>query len=438
MYNLNELDLFRQRVLRVGDVWRIETYNKDTAAVVDTFDIAGADSTNPTTLLAEVGKRRLVELAVYGAGGPASLQALVSGAGKTVVAAQLSSFSAALAATIAGTADTKIAFLGDSVTLGNFGGGSGYVGSRPFSRANKFAAYLQSVGIPALTSNYFADSSAVANLPLCDTRITLGTNWGSNTLPTLGGTALVHATAGSYTSVDFSPTETVDTVDVYYITNAGYGSADIYIDGVKNGATMVGAGALAIVKATRTMAPGQHKISVQKSADGNFFVLGVDAYNSTSHAVRCWNMAAGGLKAGDFALNSNVWDAAKMLQTYAPDLTFISLGINDWIGGTVAATYQTNISTIIDAARASGDVIIEVPVPSSTGTTSQANQEAITFALRQTAANKGCPIADLNAAFRNYTAAAGKGYFAPLNDLIHPGPTGYALASQVLAKALFR
>ena len=374
----------------------------------------------------------------------AALPALVSGAGNGVrlplatSAPQLSAFSSALAATIAGTADTKIAFVGDSTTMGAFGAGVTYVGARPFCRADKFADFLRSVGVTAYKSSFFGDSSTTTILPTYDTRITLGANWVSNTLVTLGGTCLQHNTNGSLTTLTFAPTEQIDTVDVYYIQNTGYGSARILIDGVQSGAALTGAGSLAIIKATRTMTPGVHTIGINKTVDGNFFVTAIDAYNSTARGVRCWNMGAGGVKAGDVSGSAAVYDPTSLLKTYAPDLTVINLGINDWKGATAAATYQAAITAIVDAARLSGDVIIEVPIGSSYADTTQVNQELITFALRQTAANKGVPIADLNAAFRNYTSGVAAGYFLPANDLIHPGPTGYAFASTVLARALFR
>jgi len=370
----------------------------------------------------------------------AQIQALVSGGGipPWTKHPQLASFKAALLAARAGTADCKVAFVGDSTTMGAWGAGSGYTGARPFCRADKFADFLRASGFTAYKSSYWGDSYTNTLLAAYDTRITRGTNWVSNFLSILGGTSNTHNTNGSFTTISFAPTEIIDTVDVYYITNTGYGSCQVLVDGVVNGAALTGAGSLAVVKATRTFSAGVHAIGIQKTVDGTFHLLGVDCYNASAKGVRCWQMGAGGVKASDVAAAAAVYDPTSLLKTYAPDLTVINLGINDWLNATAPATYQAAISTIVDAARLSGDVLIEVPVASSYASTSQANQELITFALRQTAANKGVPIADLNAAMRNYTSATTAGYFLPASDLIHPGPTGYQFMANVLADALFK
>jgi lysophospholipase L1-like esterase len=92
-------------------------------------------------------------------------------------------------------------------------------------------------------------------------------------------------------------------------------------------------------------------------------------------------------------------------KTYAPDLTFISLGINDAGLSTPAATFSTNMQAIIAAAQVSGDVVLMSIPPSQdlTRITYEPLYENQLFILHNTL---GLPFIDI---FRRF----GSSYNAP-------------------------
>jgi lysophospholipase L1-like esterase len=198
-------------------------------------------------------------------------------------------------------------------------------------------------------------------------------------------------------------------------------------------------GATSIQKTTRTFTARTGAVSIDKTTTPQIYIAAVVCYLSTAKSVSVFNWGLGGSAAATWAANTNPWDASYpggIMSKVAPDLTIINLNINDWVAGTVAATYKASLRTVILAAQATGDVVLRTGFPSAVGSASLANQLAITQALRQVAQDDGLPLIDMARFWGDYTAAAAAGYFAPANDTVHPGAAGYANAAQCIFESI--
>ena len=358
---------------------------------------------------------------------------------RNAVAKFLPKWRAGLASVIAGTGNSRICCIGDSTTAGTSSAGNGWVNARLASYPNQLITLLNNMGIYAnggcaIGSGTPTDSQFLGY----DPRWTFGSGWATNTVVTLGAGTINNNGAGALTAANFTPAQEFDTIDIWYIQNSGYGTFTIGVDGgAAVGAAVSAAGTLSIQKATRTVTKGLHTLNITKTVTGNILICGINTYDSTKSRVDVFNCARGGGKVADISADTNVWDPLKLLRIYAPDLSIIALTINDWIAATASGSFTTSTQAIIAAARESGDVVLATGFPSKTTSASLANQDAITAALRPIAANMGLPLIDISQEWGLYTTALAAGYFAPENDPVHPGPTGYAYMAQRVFESLF-
>jgi len=372
---------------------------------------------------------------------PAGGSVAVGGGGTSGGLPTLTRWNAALTAMKAGARNAKVLFLGDSTTAGFFATGVNSAGCRPLATADVFAQSLSS-GVGYYGNTIGDPTNGAATFQAYDTRWVFDPAWAVGAVVGLGGGTIGAATTVAVTTTTFSPVQAFDTIDIYYIQNSGYGTLQLNVDGgAQLGATINCSGTLSIVKTTRTCTLGVHVLNFVKPIGGNVLLIGVSTYNSAVKGIECLNAGKGGLTSTAAALSANAWDPAVAtsigtIAQIAPDLTIINLTINDWIGAVAPATYTTNIQKLIDAYRLYGDVILQTGVPEAPGTVSIANQRLIVSAMRNLAVDNGIPILDVHQIWGDYNYAKDTlGYFAPTNDLVHPGATGYA-AIAVSAKAL--
>jgi len=357
---------------------------------------------------------------------------------------QLPQFSYALSQVKAGVRNAKILCYGDSTTAGAYASGSNWAGGRALSSPNILASSL-SPRWSAYIGNTLGDPSQQTSgvfFQSYDPRWVLQSGWGTSAVISIGSGSLNCSTAAKTAS--FTPAQAFDTVDIYYIQNAGYGSLNVNVDGGATiGAAIAFNGTLSLKKATRTCALGVHTLNLVTVDANQVIVIGVSTYNSNAKGIEVFNAGTGGMTSALGAANTNIWDACYVtgnngpLGLIQPDLTVINLGINDWGTAVTPATYRTNMSVIIAAAKLYGDVILQCPTPTSSSSTSLATQLGISTVCRQLAAENGVPLVDTNAIFGSYAIAQGQlGYYLPANDLIHPGATGYAAVGNAVAGTL--
>ena len=121
---------------------------------------------------------------------------------------------------------------------------------------------------------------------------------------------------------------------------------------------------------------------------------------------------------------SNGWLPPASIATAAPHLTDIMLGTNDYPAPTKTpiATFTANIQALITAAKASGDVRLLTPMPSSTSFAHLSDQADVMNALIGLASTNSIPLINLTTRFVDYTTLAANGFAA--GDGVHPNNAG--------------
>lgn len=339
---------------------------------------------------------------------------------------------AALAKVRAGTGNMKIMCVGDSTT-----GGLGTDSSVDTSKyPGRLSTLLNSYFAPASLAYATAQGSGLATPGTGDSRIAFSGSFQYNSFGP--GPGSWYIPSGSSGTLTFTPGFAADTLEVGYMRLSGYGSATVNADGGSSlGTVNCNNASQSITTATFTTTLGTHVWNVVgASVTGNVIVAWLRAYDSTSRKIHVANMGHTGTTTAATSTNwtsSGGWGQLDGITAMAPDLTIISLGINDAGASTAAATWQANMGTIITTAQASGDVLLCSVIPSNT---SQATYEAQYQALFPTlAATYGC--AWLDAPWTrwggSYTTANSLGFMA---DNLHGSAAGYADWAQALASAI--
>lgn len=331
-----------------------------------------------------------------------------------------------LARVLSGTADAKLLCVGDSTTagVGASGTGVGNVESYP----TQLVARLGSA-IPCVKGMGIPPTKLAAN---ADPRWTAGTGW---TLQSFGAArnACYGGAAQSGALVYADPEVMADTFDVYYLTGAGLGAITVTATGGA-GSTVSGNGTYGVNKVTVAAAAAAttNSVSITYNTGGSVYIVGVEPYLSTTRKVRVANAGVGGSKTTDWVSNANNLGGPGLIQAYAPDLTILSLGVNDTSTPVDVATYIANMQTIITAAQSSGDVILMPPFPSQ----SAAGASLLSYEAQYAAAVRtafGLPIADLTARVGSGDALAALGM---MFDNLHGNALLYGHVAQMLAAGL--
>lgn len=329
-----------------------------------------------------------------------------------------------------GTQNAKILCVGDSTTrgVGASAGTAAFLNGYP----PQLAAQLTAAGLTAGSQNVFGSGNVT--LTSSDSRIGLlngATQGAVNT--TLGG-AMFQLTAATHTFA-FTPTANCDTFDIYSVKTGGTGSFTINLDGGATAATVSGVTTPStIVKTTVTGTLAAHTLNCVW-ASGTTYVIGVDAYNSAVKQLSIWNLGASGAKSTDLADTAVTYGELSAISFYAPDLTIIDCGINDWANGTGVSTYVTSMQAFITAAKASGDVWIMTPPPSSTASTAINVQKPYVDAMYRLADANGCSLIPVWNRFGSYAIRNAAGaYF----DTLHPNGLGYSDMAAAVKAAIMR
>jgi lysophospholipase L1-like esterase len=367
--------------------------------------------------------------------------------GSVLGRASLPKFFAAVDRVKAGTTDAKVLCLGDSTTAG--------VGSDPalFGRQggpDSYPAVLARVlGRRVPTTKGLAIPQSTLTLPANpDSRwsVISGTTW--QPAPYSWGRGADWAsTEGAAGVLGFAdPDVLADRFDVYYIKNTGLGNfiatatggaptvvqsnSGVAYPGV--GSRLVGRSTIAATALARTNTLRFEQVTSGPTTPNH--IVGVEPFDSTRRTVRIGNAGVGGSTAGDWTNNGDLFGAAPAIQAYAPDLTIISLGINDSNRPLDPATVAANVKTIAAVAAQSGDVVIMSPIPSATSSRPQVQ----TYEAQYNAAYAGLGYPFLNL-FTRFGAPGDPlttilGMFTP--DGLHPNAQGYADIAGYLAEGI--
>lgn len=325
----------------------------------------------------------------------------------------------ALAKVRAGTGDAKLLCIGDSTVQG-----AGTSLASSFPSTNAWPA-----GVQSLLNSYYVPTSHGLAVPRTsthiDTRWTFGSGWATNTSSFGYNGTTVKATNPASGSLTFSDSRIVwDRCDIYYVTSNGLGSI---VASATNGATVTQSSSSAVSVSKMTVSAGSasnsNVLTINQSATStinDIYIVAVEPWLSSSTKVRVGNAGVPASTTASWTLAGGL-NSMPAIKAYAPDLTIISLGINDGTQSVAPATVLTNVQTLITACQVSGDVIVLSPIPSNPSTQSA----AATYEPQYTSAfiaNLSVPILDVYTRFGSWATANSSGFMA---DDRHCNNVGY-------------
>lgn len=322
---------------------------------------------------------------------------------------------AAIAAAAAGVSDCRIAWMGDSTSVG--------VGGTNHSKspAAALTRLLQGRGLPAYNDGVFGTH----NTSTWDSRVTYGGSWVQSFWYTGRGFQIASLAAGTLT---FTPADQFDRIRFFYATSTSSGEFTVDI-GAGTIATINADTTLGFTSQTVSVAAGSYTISCgHLNTKDQVFLKGIETTLSTSPRIHVATLGRSGALAVNFTdpTSSAIGDYP-FLTEYAPDLAILTLTINDSNAGTSVATYETQIEELLTHLDGVGcDVLFCVPPGSSP---QPANYSSYLSVVR----NAGVPVLELQDRWGVYADANAAGL---MSDTLHPGSAGNADWAQAVVEAL--
>ena len=334
----------------------------------------------------------------------------------------LKKWRAAIAKVRDGQSNAKLAMFGDSTSLGSGATGvAGYpAGGRAKGPVVKLAAQLNTYFCPAV-SHAVIGTGNNPSLYTWDSRFSAGAGWTMVTLNNVWGISAINNSTTT-NALNFTPEGSVDTFVVWHTTTTG--GARSFTWAIDGGATTNIDCNVAKSMASVTIpagAAGTHTLNLSRVA-GSVYILGIQAYNSTTKCVEVLNMGRSGGRASHATSSlTEPWDALNALPLFAPDLTVINLTINEWINAGTVDAWKIHMQQIIDVAKTTGDVILMAGVPSKINQSALAYQSSFAAAAGELAAANGLPFLDVFGRFGSQESIS-----SLYTDDIHPNGAGYA------------
>lgn len=334
-------------------------------------------------------------------------------------ALRLPKYRAALAKarTTAGAVVT-INFVGDSTQLGVGSaavGGDLSVGSLPTAVQKMF----NNNGYTAFR-NFFGQNNATYQSNQNDRRVVVG-SWGTGN-NSMGGPYLT-AFGNSLGPMTYTPEQPVDTFIIYQT-----GSGGTYSTSVNGGTpvtrTVTGA---TIQKITINCTIGINTLTCTwlSSSPG---IVGFVAYNSAAQGiVNIVNSGWGGSTSTDWAATTQFYSPGNSFQYMGADLTVIKLGTNDEAINNIPL-FIANMTSIVAAARTTGDVVLMTTNPHQT--TSLAIQNAYQAAIMSLGTTLNVPVVDIYGRWVSWAFSQPLGYYGPGPDAVHGSTPGYSDGGQ--------
>lgn len=341
------------------------------------------------------------------------------------------------AAVRAGTADTRVLIIGDSTTIGVNAAGVAQVPNEYQS----VAATLTRGGLATQENSFFGFSAGIGSRPAADARLSLSGWIRDTSLSTMGGTIMYATAAGQ--AFTFTPTNQCDRFRVFYtvygasaqvtVQATGGTSKTIYSAASTNGTQFASTVYYADVSAASL---GSNAVTLTyASGSGTFYVLGIEAWDSTKKQCIFVNAGWWGGLTADFVGTAYNFSPGNFLNNYPSgyyDLVILKAGINDCNNSVPLATYKSRLGTIVTAALAKGaDVIIETDNP-YTGSSNFVNYAGV---MRDLADENSLVFIDQNDRLESYTVANSLGF---MSDGLHPSVAGYYDMADLVSEALLR
>jgi lysophospholipase L1-like esterase len=338
----------------------------------------------------------------------------------------LSNWRAALAAQQRGASNAVIGCLGDSTVAGQ-----GAAGDELASNAKSLSWPTQLANlIPGGSwSSVWGDNNIAASAGIIhafDARLSRAgwtiRNTKSNTL--CGGFFHGHPSAAAHS---FTPTNPIDTIEIWHVRSPGYGYFTIDVDGGLPLTTVNCAGPDAFLKKAATCQLGLHTINLTRTAAdaSDIYLTALRAYNSAIKEVSVYNLGGCRWGSADFVADQYPWNTLPAIAAISPNLVIFEAGIvNDWNDKIPLATVTSNMTAVINRLKAvKCDVILMSGAPSeSTGYyASYATQAAYVDNMKSLAYAADVPFIDVWGLW-------GSSWNRPaMFDSLHPNQVGYGL-----------
>jgi lysophospholipase L1-like esterase len=347
----------------------------------------------------------------------------------------LRNWASALAAQQRGLSNAIIGCLGDSTVAGH-----GATGNALASNAKSLSWPTQLANlIPnGSWSSVWGDNNIIAsagNLHSFDARLSrrgwnISNTSASGTL--CGGFFHGHPSSSSHA---FTPTNPIDTIEVWYARSPGSGAFTVNVDEGPPLETVNCAGPDAFLKATSTCALGLHRISLQRTSTeaNDIYLTALRAYNSTIKEVSVYNLGGCRWGSGDFVVKLHPWNTLPAVATISPNLVIFEAGIiNDWDDRIPLSTVRSNMRAVIGALRSVNcDVILMSGAPSEAGVyASYATQASYVENMKSLAYAIDIPFVDVWGLF------GGTWNASAMYDSLHPNQIGYELIADYAKTAV--
>ena len=404
-------------VINSGQAATVDVYAREKTAVDSSgwWTTSGNFVTNPIDPRAE---------AIATAGGV--LQAGVPAVGLVAYnlkPSSLKNWRAALATSLAGGTRAKIAFTGDSTTMGAGAGSAGLTWQTgAFNRSvSAFLADLfDRAGIQTAHDGQVYTNgvpmTGLAGVTDYNPKITFeNTGWA------LQGRMFQNSSTTD--KIAYTPAKASDSILVgYHARPSGGGAFVIYDNGTISGASVdTTSGTEAILTATRSRTASINPWQVARVSGASVGIPFMEAYHSTNTKISILNGAVYGSASGTWMENStpllrqNMWDA------WQPNLIFLNIGINDKNTNVPVETFKANVRAIVAKYKSlNSDVVLvrhhpfNSNYPSVDGVYAQAYYDL--------ASDLDLPLIDLSARFSSLASAQATDYY---NDFIHLKGKGY-------------
>jgi lysophospholipase L1-like esterase len=247
-----------------------------------------------------------------------------------------------------------------------------------------------------------------------------------------GGFFRGHPTTSSHS---FTPTNQIDTIEVWYAQSPESGYFTIDVDGGSPLATVDCVGANAFLTKTVTCELGFHTINLQRtSTNGNdIYLAGLRTYNSAIKELSVYNLGGCRWGSADFVVDSYPWSTLAAIKAILPNLVIFEAGIiNDWDDHIPLSTVTSNMIAVINALKSVNcDVILMSGVPSKAGVYASYEAQATYVAnMKSLAYAANVPFIDVWGLFGSTWNASA------MYDSLHPNQIGYRLIAEYVKVAV--
>lgn len=346
----------------------------------------------------------------------------------------------ALANVVSNTSYAKILWIGTSTVSGYQSGGNG-VWNQLFTEEYLTAqALTNSYGIPANNDSIFGYPSAQGDQRVTDSRMSVGSGWGSDSVWSIGGP--MFSNNSTTNNLSFTLPTTADKVKLWYVTDSAIPLGSFTWQINSGSTTTINEGALspALANVVITVTPGSNTLKVAR-VSGTVKIVGYEAYLSTQATVDVINSGVGGVVAANFTGNggSKPYGLPTVLATFAPDAIFVQMDNNDAISGTSTTTYKSEITSLLTGGAVSTDpfLIAQEPCGSAGGCNSSTLPPYI-VAQQQVAAASSLPFVNQVARITSYdnvlTPLGYSNTSTGTSDGLHADTAGYVDESDFLTK----